>query len=327
MALNLYKVRVFGGLILGPLIAVIAFFVGLSFYGFLWGLVGMAIGLMISVLIGKLMIKNPFSDMLEGKGILALNVDSTGIIRPFVVAVQSPYIRNVKEGVDDVFDREAVFQLAVPENARVPLQALESGGVRVVLDKKGMMKLKEIKADGFLELNKDEFRVLEEDKKKIRIALNPDKLEELKARTKENITILDIDEDEYNKGRFALFHYPCLLYNDQTQSIITKDFLAEQEKEAFAEHGILYLNRKMQELTSVVRDFGRAVVELLKPSSGLMTKWWVWIIIAVVVAIIIAMFAPAVINAVKNMGGAGGGAVSSAVGAAKSSGATITPVG
>lgn len=325
MGLNLYKVRVYGGLICGPLVTVLAFFIVLSFYGFMWSLVGMFVGLLVGVVISKLLIRNAFSDMLEGNGVLALNIDSTGILRPFIVAVQSPYIRNKKMDVDDIFDRSAVMQLATPEHNRQPLGYLEDGGVRVVLEKKAMIKLKQLNKDGpvgVLELKKGEYTILKEKKGAVVLQLTPEAMKDLREKTKENLTLLELDENEYNKGRFALFHYPVLIYNDQTKSIITKDFLAEQEKAAFAEHGILYLNRKMQELTSVVRDFGRYVVELTKPQSGFFGKWWVWIIIVIFVGILIALFAGPIITAIKGAAGSATGAVQNV---ASNAGGAVTP--
>jgi len=315
MALNLYKVRVYGGLVLGPLISVIAFFIVLNFYGFLWSLAGLFVGVACSVVFGKLMIKNAFSDLLEGNGVLALDVNSTGVIQPFIVSVQSPYIRNKKLGVDDIFDRAAVMQLATVQHAREPLTQ-EANGIRIVLQKSAMVKLKELHKDvGILELNKDEYSVLKREKDKIVIQLTESALKTLKQKTQDNMTILELNEDEYNKGRFALFHYPCLIYNSQIKSIVTKDFLADQEKSAFAEHGILYLNRKVEELTNVVRDFGRYVVELTKPQGGgLLSKWWVWAIIIVFVGILVAMFAGPVITAIKGTMGTASGAVQQAAG-------------
>ena len=62
------------------------------------------------------------------------------------------------------------------------------------------------------------------------------------------------------------------------------------EKDTFAEHGVLYLNRKMEELTSVVRDFGRHVVETLKPKQSLFKNKWVIVIIIIFAVILLIIF-------------------------------------
>ena len=54
MALNLYKVRVYGALILCPFIAVLSFFIVLNFYGFLWSLTGLFVGVAVSMAIAGL---------------------------------------------------------------------------------------------------------------------------------------------------------------------------------------------------------------------------------------------------------------------------------
>lgn len=62
---------------------------------------------------GKLL-KNPLTDVVEGKGMAALTLDSTGIIQPFNVSLyQGKYIKGGlhEKEVKDVFDRESVSTL------------------------------------------------------------------------------------------------------------------------------------------------------------------------------------------------------------------------
>lgn len=263
--INPFVVKKYAVLVMCPLVTVMCWFVGLKFYGFLMSLCFLFSGLLLSVLIGFLLLKNPFSLLLEGKGILCFDICSTGIITPFIVGVNSPYIAGKVGGKDvkDVFDRKSVFSLAAPVKNKskaelgVPIDGEGTRGIKIVLD-----------------------------------------------------------EVDYNKGRFALFHYPVLLWNSQVNSILTKDFLADGEKEAFAEHSVLYLNRKMEELTSVVRDFGRYVVELTKPKGSIFSNWWVWVIVGVLVVLLVVLFAPSVINAVSGAMNTAGGGVATAKGGA-----------
>ncbi len=240
---NVYKIKVYGALILSPMITVISFFIVLQYYGFLWSLAGMFGGILISLVISKLMINNPFSLMLEGNGILTHNIDSTGIIRPFLVAVQSPYIKNIKQGVNDVFDRNAVYQYATPVKARKPIENLNDGGIRITLDKSQMIKVLGEKEFFILELSKEEFKIQPPVKPKwyafgfdkpktVKVELTQTALFNIEERTKENITVIELSESEYNSARFSLFHYPALIWNDQIKSMLTKDFMAGQEKEA-----------------------------------------------------------------------------------------------
>lgn len=259
--INPFVVKKWGAFLLTGLLTVIFFFVGVTFYNFLFGLIFMGVGLFVSALLANRLIANPFRMMLEGKGVLAINLDSTGIIRPFIMVVKSPYIEG-KIGhklAKDVFDREAVFNLAAP---------IQAGMVQKGVGEDGETRL-----------------------------------------------AIVLGEEEYNKGRFGLFHYPVIIFNEQLNSIITKDWLSEKEKGGFAEHQVLYLNRKMEELTSSIRDFGRYIVESLKPKTFTIKPIWIIIIVIVFIIIILVIFAPQLIPALKKAGTGVGEAVSGAGGA------------
>lgn len=270
--LNPFVWKKYGALILGMAITTCSFAVVTIFYGILWGVVAYLVTMLLMTVVGSLLLQNPFTAMLEGKGLLVLDINSTGIIRPFIVGVNNPYIQGKVGGgkVKDVFDRASIFQFAAPTNNKSSLMF--------------------------------------EDVKKSDPVTPENSFIEPKV-------VIKLNEDEYNKGRFALFHYPVIIWNDQIKSIITKDMLSETEKDVFAEHTVLYLNRVMEDLTSLVRDFGRYIVELTKPQGSLGGKWWVWAIIIVGLVILTAMFAPAIINAVKGTVGTAATTVSNAGGA------------
>jgi hypothetical protein len=259
--INPHVVKKWGALLLTGLITTIAFFIGLSFYNFLYALIFMAGGLVVSALIGNVLLDTPFRSMLEGKGVLALNIDSTGVIRPFIMSVKSPYVEGMLNNSlkSDVFDRDTVYNLAAPQEAGIIQQGKGKDG-------------------------------------KVRLAIV-------------------LNEEEYNKGRFALFHFPCIIFNEQINSIITKDFLSGEEKTAFAEHTVLYLNRKMEELTSAIRDFGRHVVENLKPKGLGISKGTMTIILIIMIIVLLVLFAPKILPLLAKAGGAVGGAGGTAAGA------------
>lgn len=264
--------RKWAALLVPQMLATCLFAIGSIFYGIWGGVAFFLVALLLGLLIGVLLLRNPFQLLLEGKGILAINMDSTGVLQPFIVNVQTPYIKGRVAGVEvnDVFDRAAVSHLAAPRRNSMMAEPITEG------DNKGGVRF-------------------------------------------------ELDGEMLNKGRFAMFHYPVILYNAQLNTIITKDWFADKEKDAFAEHGVLYLNRKMEELTSVVRDFGRAVVELLKPKESMFGKWWVWLIIGVFFIILIVMFGPSIMNALGGAGGTTATTVKAAAATVQGSGA-ITPV-
>lgn len=254
--INVFKLKKWGSFLFIGLFTVICFFVGLNFYGFLIALACMTGGLIVACLVANLMLKSPFSDMLEGKGILVMNLDSTGIIRFSIVGLSSPYIKGKlgKKSIGDVWDRSTVMQIEAPKKNITPAVPNKKGGITFELDQK-----------------------------------------------------------EFNDARFALFHYPVLIWNDQIESLVTKDFLAEKEKGTFAEHGVLFLNRRIEELTSKVRDFARYVVESTKPQkSGLFQNKWFWIIFIIMMIIMAILFAPAIISAIQGFMGTSAGAMTTA---------------
>jgi hypothetical protein len=286
---NPFTMKKYAALILSGMLCTICFYIGVSIYSSLLLAMGLlAVGLLVSIVVGILLLNNPFTLMMEGKGILALDLNSTGVIRPFIVKVTTPFIAAKYNGkmIHDVFDRDTVMQLAAPIKARMQLEKKDNGNIVIQLDEAELLKLKQ--------------------------------------KTKEGFTTLELTEEQYNAGRFALFHYPCIIWNSQVGSILTKDFLSEAEKTTFAEHTIIYLNRKMEELTSIVRDFGRYVVELTKPQGSGMGNKWIWIIVAVGVVILGIIFLPSIISTIKGAGGTASAAISTAGGAVQ--GATITPV-
>lgn len=257
--INPYVVKKWGALLLTGLFTTIAFFIGLRFFSFTYALGIMGLGLVISALIANGLLDNPFRAMLEGKGILTLNIDSTGILRPFIMRVNPPYVEGQlgNKLASDIFDRETVLNLAAPQEAGTVTQGKGKDG-------------------------------------EVRIALV-------------------LSEEEYNRGRFALFHFPVIIFNEQINSILTKDFLSEGEKTAFAEHGVLYLNRKMEELTTVIRDFGRHVVEQLKPKGVPISKTALTIIVIVALILLLILFAPSLLPQLKQAAGTLGGAAAGAV--------------
>lgn len=270
--INAFKIRKIAALALGGLLPVLFFVIGAQFYGFIIGIATLVVGLIMSYLAANMLLKNPFSDMLEGKGLLAFDINSTGVISPFIVSVVNNKVRfyDKKSGetIEDTFDRETVHMLNVPK-----------------------------------------------------------KLQSSKTVVDGNDIYLKMNQDEFNKGRFSLYQYPVLLYDSLLKSVLTKDMLSENEKEAFAEHGILHLNHNIKDLGTNVRDFARGVVESLKPKANLFAQWWVWLIIGIVVLVIIGLFAPAVVNAIGGLGGdAAAQAIQTAGGAASNSGA-VTPLG
>ena len=267
--LNPFIIKKYMALVFAGLLPSIGFAMGMLIYNNFWlGMMIMMICMITTLITGIALMKNPFSLMLEGKGLIVFDINSTGIIKPFIINVEPPYIKGVlnKKKINDVFNRKTVLNLTAPAKTISKAKYITEG------EKKGGL-------------------------------------------------IIELTEEEYNRGRFGFFHYPALIWNSQLETIVTKDFLSEQEKDAFAEHGVLYLNRKMEELTSIIRDFGRYIVEMIKPqSSSIFTKKWVWIILVVGLILLLILFATPVLQIVKGSFAKAGGNLPSL------SGAIVSPI-
>lgn len=260
----MYLVRKYSAIIMAQLMAVMAMYFGIVFLGLLWGVGLMVVGMLIGLPLAALLLRTPFNGMLEGKGLLALNMDSTGIIQAFIMRLDSPFIRGrVKnKDVTDVWDRETTFTLQAPVEA--PPAKFD--------DKTGKLTL-------------------------------------------------SLDSSQLSQARFGFQQYPVFIYNQQINSLLTKDFFAEKEKQLFTDHQILYLNRKVEELTTYTLHFARGVVELLKPKRVLGSPtFWVAVIVFAVLVILGIMFAPSIIEAA-------GGAASGATDAVGNVGGAISTAG
>jgi hypothetical protein len=256
MSFNPFVIKKWGALLLVGFLSILGYAIGALQYKN--HLIAIAIGmgcLLLGALCGNMLLNNPFRRMVEGKGIMIIDINSTGIIRPFIVQVLPPYIRGKvgKEEVNAIFNRKTVMSMKAPEVLKTKAQLTPEGGIDIKLNENG-----------------------------------------------------------YNSGRFGLFHYPVLIYNSQIKSTVTKDFLSDQEKDIFAEHTVLYLNHKIEDLTTYVREFGRHVVDQMKPKSSIMGRWgWViWVVVIILIVMIAAMFAPAVWDIIVG----GGGTAASSVG-------------
>lgn len=248
---NLNKIKNMAAFVVPQMLTTLSFFLTLVFYNIYYAAGVFVIATAIFTVLGRAFMKNPFTQLVEGEGILALDMTSTGIIRPFIVGLAKgrPYLTGEVNGnkVKGIFNRSSVTQLNAP---------VEAGNhYKIVEDKEGHVKL-----------------------------------------------YFNIDLELYNAARFQLNSFPVLIYNSQIDSILTKDFLSAQEKSVFAEHTLLYLNQKLDELTSLVRDFGRGVVESLKPKFNPLGSWVVYAVLFVILIVLAILFGPAILESFSGTG-------------------------
>lgn len=99
---------------------------------------------------------------------------------------------------------------------------------------------------------------------------------------------------EKNNAIFTFGQMPCLLYNKNLGEFITKDAFANLERDTFVKHMVLYLNRKVEDLTSQLRDFARYIVEQTRPQkqSFLGSKIFMIIIIMIILGVLALLVLP-----------------------------------
>jgi len=260
---NLFTVKKWSGLfIVGFVPAFLMFFFLLFGYGIVLAIVAMMIAIILGIVIFGLLTRHPLMSLIQGEGLLVMTFDSTGVIEPFIVRVNPPFIkgkmRSGKEATS-LFDRQAVFYTRNP--------------------KLGVIN---------------------------------------------NTPTDDPDFEHYDlkvpKGKessitFAFMQYPTFIYNKQMGAFLTKDSLAKIETEGIIKHLVLYLKVKTEELTSIMRDFARYVIELTRPKTSMFAgkgRLIMMLLFAVGIVIFVVLFLPSIISVLGPAFSAGKSAITGA---------------
>jgi hypothetical protein len=133
---------------------------------------------------------------------------------------------------------------------------------------------------------------------------------------KQNLHIV-LTKEEYNSSRFQINSYPTIIYNGMTNSILTKQMLADLEVAMWTEHQLLLVNQKTDKLNEWLVHMARHVVDQLVKKKGITTKMLIWIFIILGVVILAILYGPQIMQ----MFGIGGKAA--AGGAAANSGQAV----
>ena len=212
-------------------------------YDLLMSLAGAIIGVFLGGIIMNLMMRHPFIDLLSGEGLLVLTFDSTGVIKPYIAKVMSPFISTVIDGQkqDTIFDRDTVFYTGLPGKAEIRAND---------------------PSDGFIHYD------------------------------------MKVKKGEETSITFGFLHYPTFIFNKNMGAFLTKDALGRMETEAVIKHLVLYLKKKTEELTSIMRDFARYVIEMSRPKAnmfaGLFGNWFFWVALVIGAGIILYLIWPTI---------------------------------
>jgi len=248
--LNPFVMKKWAAFLMVSALPTVVFFTGYNTFGIFPALGSWIGSTVILSYVGNALIKTPFRSLVEGNGVLALEIDSTGIIKSFIMGVYPPYLRGKDafgDNIEEVFNRDTIFQFATP---------VKGGKVQ-----QGQGKDNKVR------------------------------------------TALVLNEEDYNKARFGMLQYPCVIFNKQLGCLVTKDWLSDQEKQSFAEHQVLYLNRKVEELSGHVRDFARHVVNQIQPSQFGKFAKIALVILIIGLVILGVIFAPSIWSAISGVAG------------------------
>jgi hypothetical protein len=223
------------------------------------------VAVVILLLLGNKWLRHAFTNMLEGKGLITLILDSTGVIGSFNVQVAAPKMKGVlpQKGIpdiEDIYDTDMLHRLMVPQNA-------------------SMTK-----------------------------AVTFEKDENNKLTFGDEVDVIVLPPQEKRYDFLHMFeNRPVFIFNKVMGKFLSRDALANYEKDIEIKHNALNILRKVQETDTNFRNFGRYVAETSKPvKPGLFkSKYMKYIIIAAIVGLVVLlifMFLPGVLNAASNVG-------------------------
>lgn len=119
--INPFKIKEIAGLIIPQFFMSIGMLIILPMYGMLIASLSAFLLMVLGYVIGKLILRNPFNDMLKGEGILTIPLDSKGLITPFLCKFRKGYLEGTFKGeaVKSPFDRKMVFNITAPDKTEV----------------------------------------------------------------------------------------------------------------------------------------------------------------------------------------------------------------
>lgn len=155
MKLSLYKVKKWGAYSLIGFLPVITFFITIMTFNFLYALMFALVAIFLGGFLANMLLRHPFTDLIEGSGLLTLTWDSTGRIDPFIVNVKSPFIEGTVKGptgekqqLNSIFDRSIVNYLARPQKRDlIDVEVKDESGETIETRKAILMPKQEDKDD------------------------------------------------------------------------------------------------------------------------------------------------------------------------------------
>jgi hypothetical protein len=217
----------------------------------------------VIIAVGNRMLRHPMLAMIEGKGLLAWILDSTGLITIFNVIVDAPRMLGNKPGMKNV-DLDETYDVDIMHRIIFPKDAPLTKGYLISQDKNG------------------------------------------KTAFEEKMILVLPDDEKRHDTLFKFESVPVFIYNKVMGQFLSRNLLANNEKDMQLKHGSLNILYKLASIGDQFRDFGRYAGELTKPKpAGLFAKmpWLKWVLIAAVILVVIMVVIMFVPGFTKGLGG------------------------
>ena len=277
MVINLYKVKKWSAGFLMAFMPTLTFLIMVIVGDFIQALIAFFVMIPFSMFIAFKLMGHPLLEFLEGKGMLVFTLDSTGTIEAFIVKVLNPYIVGQHRGkrVETIFDRESVVYMSFPQKVTARIRSVLPGG--------------KSPHDASFEIPPGTTHQGDPN------ANQDPNYEEL---------IMKVPKENKNSILHGFTHFPVLIYNKNLETFLSKDMLTKLEKETFVDHMVLYLNRKIEDLTSQLRDFARYIVDQTRPKKSIFSNpIFKLMLILIVIIILGALLAPYILGGMESFAG------------------------
>jgi hypothetical protein len=274
---NAYVIKKNMGLLVVGIVPLMAYVIFTEFYNMILGIIAMVLTLIIVIPFAGLMLRHPFRSIIEGEGLLALDLNSTGVLQPFILQKKGEWVNNDSKGIRRLYNRRNVHYLKPPLKAEYyDLTQLELNDVTE----------QQMEAMG---LNPNE----PQDIDKVKAFVDEIKNNWYYTIPDENTTsqynLIVYQKQKATDLRFQLESYITFLYNENLKDFLTKDDIQNIEAKGIIFNKLEYASKKAEAIGVSMQNFGRYVMANLGQGFGnfLNNPWVKWILIAVVIMIII----------------------------------------
>ena len=148
--MNIYGVKKLSALVMLGLMPTLVFTIAIIFWGYFFAIAFLFVFLALFIVLALRMLKHPMLEMIEGKGMMTMTWDSSGLIETFTVQADPPFVKGIYKGKmrETMFDREIVSYIIPPQPARMAdATCLDAEGNVVGTRKVLIMPTRDEKAD------------------------------------------------------------------------------------------------------------------------------------------------------------------------------------